>query len=225
MKLSLSVRIAEAPGTKDRALMGMEELARLAAANGYAAVCMRASQAGIDTPREQVAAIRRMLDAQGLAVSMVTGDIPIPANDANAPRALRNIAPYLDLAEALGADLIRIGMKSAEDIAWAQRASDAARERGIRLAHQCHTASLFETVEGSLVVLRAVGRPNFGLIYEPANLELCGQPYGPEVIARFAPYLFNVYLQNQLLTPDGRAGLETWTRGPVRYDHIPLHDP
>ena len=97
-------------------------------------------------------------------------------------------------------------MKSAEDIPWAQRASDAARERGIRLAHQCHTASLLETVEGSLEVLRAVGRPNFGLIYEPANLELCGQPYGPEVIERFAPHLFNVYLQNQLLTPDGRAG-------------------
>jgi sugar phosphate isomerase/epimerase len=116
-------------------------------------------------------------------------------------------------------------MKTAEDIAWAQRASDEARERGIRLAHQCHTASLFETVDGSLEVLRAVGRPNFGLIYEPANLELCGQPYGPEVIARFAPYLFNAYLQNQLLTPDGRAGLETWPRGPVRYDPIPLHAP
>jgi sugar phosphate isomerase/epimerase len=225
MKLSLSVRIAEAPGTKDRALMGMQDLAQLASENGYAAVCMRASQAGIATPPEQVAAIRRLLDARGLAVSMVTGDIPIPANDADAPRALRNITPYLDLAEALGADLIRIGMKTAEDIAWAQRASDAARERGIRLAHQCHTASLFETVEGSLEVLRAVGRPNFGLIYEPANLELCGQPYGPAVIARFAPHLFNVYLQNQLLTPDGRAGLETWTRGPVRYDPIPLHDP
>jgi sugar phosphate isomerase/epimerase len=35
----------------------------------------------------------------------------------------------------------------------------------------------------------------------------------------------SVYLQNQLLTPDGRAGLATWTRGPVRYDPIPLHDP
>jgi sugar phosphate isomerase/epimerase len=203
----------------------MEELAQIAVENGYRAVCMRASQARIDTPRERVAAIRRMLDARGLAVSMVTGDIPIPANDADAPRALRNITPYLDLAAALGADLIRIGMKSAEDIEWARRASDEARERSIRLAHQCHTASLFETVEGSLEALRAVGRPNFGLIYEPANLELCGQPYGPEVIERFAPYLFNVYLQNQLLHPDGRAGLETWTRGSVRYDHIPLHDP
>jgi hypothetical protein len=30
---------------------------------------------------------------------------------------------------------------------------------------------------------------------------------------------------NQLLTPDGRAGLETWARGPVHYDPIPFHDP
>ena len=69
-----------------------------------------------------------------------------------------------DLAEALGSGLLRICMKKDEDIPWAQRASDEAAERGVRLAHQCHAASLFETIEGSLGVLRRVDRPNFGLI-------------------------------------------------------------
>ena len=69
-------------------------------------------------------------------------------------------------------------MKVEADIPWAQRAADEAAERGIRLAHQSHTQSLFETVEGSIDVLKRVGRQNFGIIYEPANLDLCGQDYG-----------------------------------------------
>ena len=105
------------------------------------------------------------------------------------------------------------------------RASDEAAERGIRLAHQCHIASLFETIEGSLDVLRRVNRPNFGVIYEPANLRMCGQAYGAEALNAFRPYLFNVYLQNYLPDPEGRARIETWVRGTVRFEHIPLHDP
>ena len=118
-----------------------------------------------------------------------------------------------------------MGLHTEEDIPWAQRAADQAAERGIRLAHQCHTRSLFEKVDESLAVLRRIGRPNFGLIYEPANLELCGQEYGPATIERFAPYLFNVYLQNQRLNPQGSSQLSTWCRGDVRFDLIPLWEP
>ena len=224
MRLSLSVRVAEAPGSKERTLMPLDEIARLAKVEGYHAVCMRASQAGVRTPLEQVAAMRGKLDALGLEVSMVTGDFPIPRNDEHAPSALRNIGPYLSLAETVGTSLIRVGMKEEADIVWAQRACDEAQERGIRLAHQCHTQSLFETVHGTLEVLRRVDRENFGIIYEPANLEACGQDYGPKTIERFAPYLLNVYLQNQRLTSEGRDALETWIRGRVPFDPIPLQD-
>ena len=54
MKLSLSVRVAEAPGSKEVALIPFAELARLAAEAGYHAVCMRASQAGIQTPQADI---------------------------------------------------------------------------------------------------------------------------------------------------------------------------
>lgn len=202
----------------------MEYLADLARELGYAAMCMRASQAGIKTPLEQITQVKKILAGRGLPVSMVTGDIPIPANDEHAPDALRNITPYLDLTALLGADLIRIGMKTDEDIAWAQRAADEAAERKIRLAHQSHTRSLFETVEESVSVLKRVGRPNFGIIYEPANLDLCGQDYGPETIRRFAPWLFNVYLQNHRLNPEGSMTLNTWVRGPAPHDPVPLQE-
>ena len=130
--------------------MSLDQLAEIAVANGYMALCMRASQLGISTPTEEVMQKRKQLAASGLEVSMVTGDFAIPDNTDDAPVALRDITSYLDLAEALGADLLRIGMKRREDIEWAQRAADEARERDMRLAHQSHSQSLFERVDESL---------------------------------------------------------------------------
>ena len=178
----------------------------------------KAGACDVDEVREKAA----KLNGMGLAVTMATGDFPIPENTDDAPDALRNITPYLDLAEALGTDLMRIGMKREEDIVWAQRASDEAGERGIRLAHQSHTLSLFETVEGSLDVLRRVDRDNFGIIYEPANLEQCAEDYGPDTVRAFLPFTFNVYMQNLRISPDGESHGEAWSRGKFQFDQVPM---
>ena len=225
MKLSLSTRIAESFSDKEKTAVPFEEFSHLAKDNGYHAICMRASVAGIQSPKERVVEIHHIIDGLNLAVSMVTGDFAIPQNSERGPDALRNITPYLDLAESFPCGLMRICMKKEEDISWVERACDEAAERGIRLVHQCHAASLFETIEGSVEVLRRVDRPNFGIIYEPANLRICGQAYGLEALQAFEPYLFNVYLQNYMPNPEGKANVETWVRGVVHFDHIPLHDP
>ena len=222
MKLSLSARVAESFSNKEEASLNLAQLIDLARNHGYRALCMRASQAGTHSPREQVNRMSRQIGEAGLTVSMVTGDFAVPRNDELGPSGLRNIAPFLDLAETFGADLIRICMKKEEDIPWAQRASDTAAERGIRLAHQSHCASLFETVEGSLQVLEKVDRPNFGIIYEPANWMIAGEDYGRETIKKLGPHLFNVYVQNHRLNPQGEGAVRTWNRGPVRLDHIGL---
>ncbi len=225
MKLSLSARIAEKFSNKREASLPFDALADVARDNGYHAICMRASQVGIQTPTAEVAARARLIKARGLAVSMVTGDFAIPENSDEGPAALRNITPHLDLAAALDCDIVRVALRKDEDIAWAQRAADAARERGIRLAHQCHTRSLFEKSDEILDVLRRIGRPNFGLTYEAANLEACGQSYGAAAIRRFAPHIINVYLQNQRLDAAGDSVLRTWCRGEIRFEQIPLWDP
>jgi sugar phosphate isomerase/epimerase len=154
---------------------------------------------------------------------MVTGDFDIVYNNAAGPNALRHIELYLDLALALSAPLIRVALKTEEDIPWAQRAADEAAEHGLKLVHQCHSRSLFETVEGIEQTLRRIGRPNFGLVYEPAKLELCCQDYRQETIRRLIPWIFNVYLQNQTLKPNGKLTLSTWCRGPVQFDLLPIH--
>ena len=223
--LSLSVRIAESFSSKETASLSLAELAPLAGASGYAGLCMRASQVGVHSDASAVQAAAAEIRAHGLTVTMVTGNFAIVYNNDAGPDCLRQIRPHLDLALALQAPLIRVALKSDDDIPWAQRAADETAERGLKLAHQCHTQSPFETVEGIERTLQRIKRPNFGLIYEPANLELCGQEYRKDTLRRLAPWIFNVYLQNQILNPAGRMTLPTWCRGPVAFDLVPIPQP
>lgn len=222
MKLSLSVRIAEEFSSKERAALPLREVADIAVEAGYRGLCMRASQVGAHSSKIEVELARILIEARQLETTMVTGDFSVVYNNEDAPSCLRRIHPYLELASALNSTMIRVALKQESDIAWAQKAADEAAVRGIRLAHQCHTESLFETVDGIERTLKAIDRPNFGLIYEPANLELCGQDYAERTVARLAPWIFNVYLQNQRLNPNGAMTLNTWTRGPIRFDLIPM---
>ncbi|MFQ5731781.1 MAG: sugar phosphate isomerase/epimerase family protein [Planctomycetaceae bacterium] len=224
MKLSLSVRIAEA-ACKTRLNVPFAELVKLARELGYRAVCMRASAGGIGTRRDRLEAMRRDVEDAGLSVSMVTADSAVPLNNDDGPNSLRNIGPSLDVAEALGCDLIRVCLKTQSDVARAQAAADEAAARGIRLAHQCHTTTLFEQVERSVEVLEQIGRSNFGLIYEPANLMICGEDYGEQALLRLRPWLMNVYVQNHRIDENGPAALETWCLGLRRFHHIPLWEP
>jgi len=215
MYLSLSVRVAESFTNKRISTVPLADIATTANEAGYRALCMRASVVGMaDAPSRQtevLATVKRT----GLSVSMVTPDFAVPENSPEGPGVLRNIEPALDLCERLECDLIRVCLKEQSDIEAARLASDKARERGIRLAHQCHTQSLFETIEGCLDVCSRVDRSNFGLIYEPANLVLCGEPYGSEAIERLAEVIFNVYLQNHTPDPQGTLMMDTWSQGRI----------
>jgi sugar phosphate isomerase/epimerase len=209
--------------SKEIPILTLDEVASVAVQAGYRGLCMRASQVGVHSTPDVVANARRILQQSQLPVTMLTGNFDIVYNNDQGPQSLRDIQPTLDLAMQLDARLIRVALKSAEDIPWAQRAADRAGELGIRLAHQCHTLSLFETVESIEKTLTQINRSNFGLIFEPANLQLCNQDYGPATIERLAPWIFNVYLQNQQLDSNGQTHLETWCRGVVAFDVIPIH--
>ena len=51
------------------------------------------------------------------------------------------------------------------------------------------------------------------------------EAYVGEVFDRLLPWLKNVYLQNQILKEDGAVTLNTWCRGPIGFDLIPVHAP
>lgn len=225
MSLALSCRIAEGFLSKEQASLSFEALADLALAAGYSAICMRASQIGVHSSDKEIQAARKILDERGLRVSMISGDFNIVYNNDQGPDCLRNISPYLDLADALAAPLIRVCIKKPEDIHFAQKAADEAARRGLTLLHQCHVQSLFETLDEIESRLREIDRPNFGLIFEAANLQQCGQDFGPSAIARLAPWIQNVYVQNQRLSESGALTLNTWCRGPVTFDVCEIHEP
>ena len=225
MKLSLSVRVAESFFNKRELDIRLPEIAKIAKESGYDALCMRASGVGIHSPKAEVVKVRTLLDELDLEVSMVTGDFAVPENNEKGPECLRHITPYLDLTETLRSNLIRVCIKKEEDIPFAQKAADEAKERGIRLAHQSHTRSMFETVKGSIGVLKKINRENFGLIYEPANLALCSEDYGPDTLRAFKPYLFNVYLQNHAPDPNGDTEMEIWKLGKIMSTIRPLDAP
>ena len=225
MQLAISVRIAEGFLSKEIPILSLNEVLEIASQSGYQAICMRASQLGVQSPQEKINAAVKAIRYSARQVNMVTGDFDMVYNNEHGPNALRKIGPYLQLATVLGASLVRVAIKTEEDIAWAKRAADEAAELGIRLVHQCHIQSLFETIDSIESTLKKIGRPNFGLVYEPANLEQCRQPYGASTIERLAPWIFNVYLQNQSIRSDGAVTLDTWCRGPVSFNVIPIHAP
>lgn len=219
MKLSLSVRIVETP-CKTKLFMPFEEVVDIAQETGYQAVCLRASAGGVQTPIAQLEQMRRRVEAAGLFISMVTADFNVPLNNEQGPDSLRDIGPSLEVAEAVGCTLVRVCMKRPDDIPLAKQAAMQAARRGIRLAHQCHTASLFEEVEPMLLVLKQIDEPNFGIIYEPANLLLNGQSYGGDTLQKLKPHLMNAYVQNHRLSDHGAEALPTFCRGTVRFDHL-----
>ena len=77
MKLSLSIRVAEAFGNKRVLTVGVSELAAIAEQAGYEALCRRPSGVGIDDGPEKVRRTRENVERFGLAVSMVTGDFSV----------------------------------------------------------------------------------------------------------------------------------------------------
>jgi len=64
-------------------------------------------------------------------------------------------------------------------------------------------------VDDAIDSLKKINRPNFGLTYEPVNWMDHPKGYGPNVIKSVAPWIFNVYSQNQKVldarTPVGAA--------------------
>ena len=96
MKLALSVRIAEA-ACKTKLNVPFRDLVQLAVELGYQSVCMRASAGGVETPKDELIAMRREVEDAGLVVSMVTADYDVPLNNDDGPNSLSDISPSLDV--------------------------------------------------------------------------------------------------------------------------------
>ena len=220
MEISVSAIVME--DADKRPLMASEEFFKLVAGVGYHGICMRASLAGVQVPREQRLEFRREMDRTGLRATMVTADFDVPLNNDRGPLALREIGPHLDVADDFDCKLVRVCIKSWADLKWVQRAADEALERGITLTHMAHGQSMFETVDGSIEYARRVNRRNFAITFETTNWLWGYQNIGRETILRLAPYICYVYLKNSRMWEGGGKKTLRWAKGWVSYDDAPF---
>jgi sugar phosphate isomerase/epimerase len=226
MKLSLSTRNVEGArnATGIEAVLPFEEFLKIAKTAGYEAISVRAAAGGLQTPLNRLYEMSRLTKAAGLKVSMVTPDFPVPLNNARAPECLRNITPYLNVAEIFECDQVRVAMKTDEDIVWAQRASDEARERKLRLVHHAEANTLFATFDVSLRTLKQVNRRNFGYLHDECQWMVNTKDYRPAQIVSnikaVSPWLWNVYIKNQVSGPGptNRPEIQLSAPGGVDWD-------
>ena len=132
---------------------------------------------------------------------------------------------YLDLALRIGAERIRPSIGSIEQIAVVREAADKAAAFGVDLVQFTHHGTPFNTVAGSLDMLRRVNRGNVGLVFEPANLYIEGQDYLESAVRALAPHIKHAEVQNMLLVgPDEGIPISA-QGGYVQYQNLRVDDP
>ena len=96
-------------------------------------------------------------------------------------------------------------VRNLEDIIWAQRAADEAKERRIRLVHHAESNTLFATFDITMQTLKKVNRKNLGFLYDECQWMVNTKDYRPDLmvsnIKAVSPWLWNVYVKNQVGGP------------------------
>ncbi len=185
MKLSLSGRMFEVD--YQYCELSMADFAATARDIGYQGVELRKTQVSLDTPAQEVTQIARIIEKAGLEVTCVTTRGVSLKDQEN----FELFKKYVRLAETLGCKLIKAG----GDIPWVRRAADYAAEHGITTAGNTHIKTPFETVSSALERLRAIGRKNYRLIYDPANLFMAQEDYGAKTVEKLADFICYVTVQ------------------------------
>ncbi len=159
MKFSLSGRIIEVDYKYCQ--MDVGQFGELARQAGYDAVELRRTQINAETTPEEVAQMAAALNKSGIGVSR------IPAVAVTDAESLKALSKFADMAVELGCPYLAGGFK---EIPWIQKAADYLKERGLAIVIQVHTGGPFETPKLALKTLKEIGRDNFGLMYDPANI-------------------------------------------------------
>lgn len=211
MRLSLSGRIVEEG--EGRQALSLEKFLDLAAGCGYSAVDLRLSQLRSYVEEQRVGDVKRMLDERHLAAAFTN----LPGDEEL--RIVGVMSIWLNTSVILGAKLVRV---SGGDIPFAREICKHAGPKGLRVAPQLHTDSLFDTPQGCLGSINLTGMNNFGVIVEPANLVLRGLPYDAATLAPIRHRIFGVNVQNVRELPCGKGDFAYYGR---QFARVPMGDP
>ncbi len=222
MKISISSRITEQSDNKEISFLSLDNFIKLASKNKFDGVSLRPSMISNDSSEYLVNQAQKLFNVNNMKVSMITSNIHVAKNDELASDILRNITPSLDLAEKLKTSLIRIMIKNSDDIFYARKALDEAKERNLKLLQQTHWGTLAETLDETVTLIKTINRKNFGITFEPANLMACGSDFNKNALNQLLPHIENFYFQNIILDKKGKHVFPTIHNGDVRVKYISL---
>lgn len=186
MRLSLSGRLIEVRYRYCET--SVPEFLRFARMCGYDAVELRATQITADTTLEEVEGFRRVADELGIGVSCC-----MPPGITVDEEGLKGLEKFIPLAEMLRCDVLKVWVGEA---GWLREACDLLEPHRMTLIVQTHTGGPFETVDSCLDAIARIGRDNFGLQYDPANLFVARQDYGEEAVKRLGGHIRQLSVQN-----------------------------
>ena len=222
MKISISSRITEQSNNKEKSFLSLESFVKLASKNKFDGVSLRPSMISTQSSKYLVNQAKKLFKVNNMKVSMITSNIHLAKNDELASDILRNITPSLDLAETLKTSLIRIMIKNRDDIFYAKKALDEAKERNLKLLQQTHWGTLAETLDETVKLIKTINRQNFGITFEPANLMACGSDFNKNALNQLLPYTENFYFQNIILDKKGKHVFHTINNGDVSVKYVSL---
>ena len=222
MKISISSRITEQSDNKEKSFLSLDSFVKLASKNKFDGVSLRPSMISTQSSKYLVNQAKKLFKVNNMKVSMITSNIHLAKNDELASDILRNITPSLDLAEKLKSSLIRIMIKNKDDIFYAKKALDEAKERNLKLLQQTHWGTLAETLDETVKLIKTINRQNFGITFEPANLMACGSDFNKNALNQLLPYTENFYFQNIILDKKGKHVFPTIHNGDVSVKYVSL---
>jgi len=162
-----------------------------------------------DVSNEKVEALATQLSRLGMeAVTLCTyvGMFSQKSDD-ECLQEVEKFRRYLDIAEALECDMIRVQPggppkpSEAREDHWARAAHyeqvccDLALSYDIAVVIE-NNFGLSATVDSTLEMIARVDRPNFGINYDPGNLYRLAEYHGPEALARFGELTWNVQVKD-----------------------------
>lgn len=126
----------------------------------------------VDMSSEELANIRRAIDESGLILNAIEA-----ACNLSDPEARAWFIRVLDVAKELGVPIVTSGSggEQTEDgfrtaVAAVQEVSDAAAERGLKVAIKPHVNIAICDTEAALKAIDAVDSPGFGINFDPTHL-------------------------------------------------------
>ncbi|MBE6589581.1 MAG: sugar phosphate isomerase/epimerase [Ruminococcaceae bacterium] len=180
------------------------EVCRLAREIGYDAI--EFIELGAEDPMATAKELRAYCASIGLEIASHT----IGADFLNTPREelLEKMFRYVDIAEALGAPLLRhdVCYKLPEGMTWEgaipvmvpliREVTEYARTKGIRTCSENH-GYIFQDSERMEALIRAVDNDNYGWLVDVGNF-LCADEYPLEGVRRALPYAIHAHVKDFL---------------------------